>query len=103
MDLQRFRPIGLALFLTATAGVPAAAQVSFSPTVGAYLPTSNIANVVLGNDSIVNVRQDVGLALGANLGVGLSSRVGLMLAGSYVPSQLSGTIDGAFTTAVLIE
>jgi len=97
VDLQHLRPIGLAILLTATAGVPAAAQVSFSPTVGAYLPTSNIADVVLGNDSIVNFRQDVGLALGANLGVGLSSRVGLMLAGSYVPSQLSGTIDGAGT------
>ncbi len=83
----------IALLALGTA-VPVAAQVSFSPTVGAYLPTSNLVDVVVGTDSIANFKQDVGLALGANLGVGLSSRVGLVLAGSYVPSQLSGTIGG---------
>jgi hypothetical protein len=78
---------------TALAAVPLSAQVSFTPTIGAYLPTSNLANVVLGTDTTGTFRQDVGLALGASLGVGLGSRFGVQMAGTYVPSQLSGTID----------
>lgn len=79
------------------AAAPAAAQVSFSPTIGVYLPTSNLADVVLGTDSLAELKQDVGLALGANMGVGLGSRVMLQVAGSYVPSQLSGTVTGVGT------
>ncbi len=90
--MLRLRHLTVAALVAVAA--PVQAQVSFSPTVGAYLPTSNIADIVVGTDSIANFRQDVGLALGANLGVGLSSRVGLVFAGSYVPSQLSGTIGG---------
>ncbi|HMU60944.1 MAG TPA: hypothetical protein PKA66_04110 [Gemmatimonadales bacterium] len=92
--MLRLRQLAAATCLVLGTALPAAAQVSFSPTIGAYLPTSNIADIVVGTDSIANFKQDVGLALGANLGVGLSSRVGLMVAGSYVPSQLSGTIGG---------
>ncbi len=92
--MRHIRHLTVAALLAAAVAAPVSAQVSFSPTVGAYLPTSNIADIVVGTDSIANVKQDVGLALGANLGIGLSSRVGLMFAGSYVPSQLSGTIGG---------
>ncbi|MEZ4412729.1 MAG: hypothetical protein R2910_07095 [Gemmatimonadales bacterium] len=92
--MLRLRQLTVAAGLVLGAAAPVSAQVSFSPTIGAYLPTSNIADIVVGTDSIANFKQDVGLALGANLGVGLSSRVGLMFAGSYVPSQLSGTIGG---------
>jgi len=92
--MDRIRRITAAAALGLALAAPLSAQVSFSPTVGAYLPTSNIADIVVGTDSIANFRQDVGLALGANLGVGLGSRVGLVFAGSYVPSQLSGTIGG---------
>jgi len=90
----RIRHLTAAAAFSLATFAPLSAQVSFSPTIGAYLPTSNIADIVVGTDSIANFKQDVGLALGANLGVGLSSRVGLMFAGSYVPSQLSGTIGG---------
>ncbi len=92
--MLRLRHFTAAALFTVAVAAPVNGQVSFSPTIGAYLPTSNIADVVVGTDSIANFKQDVGLALGANLGVGLSSRVGLMFAGSYVPSQLSGTIGG---------
>jgi hypothetical protein len=96
MSVPRSRPATLALacLLTAT---PLAAQVSFSPTIGAYLPTSNLVDVVVGTDSLAELKQDVGLALGANLGVGLGSRFAIQVAGSYVPSQLSGTVTGAGT------
>jgi hypothetical protein len=93
----RIRHFTVATAFLLASSAPLAAQVSFSPTVGAYLPTSNIANIVVGTDSIANFKQDVGLALGANLGFGLGPRVGLVFAGSYVPSELSGTIDGAGT------
>ncbi len=92
--MLRLRHCAAIALLALGTAVPVAAQVSFSPTVGAYLPTSNLVDIAVGTDSIANFKQDVGLALGANLGVGLGSRVGLVFAGSYVPSQLSGTIDG---------
>ncbi|HQR18551.1 MAG TPA: hypothetical protein PK948_09270 [Gemmatimonadales bacterium] len=91
---MRATTLGFAFILTAA---PLAAQVSFSPTIGAYLPTSNLVDVVVGTDSLAELKQDVGLALGANLGIGLSSRLAIQVAGSYVPSQLSGTVTGAGT------
>jgi len=97
MRVPRMRLIWLGLVLALASSAPLSAQVHFTPTVGAYLPTSNLVDVVLGTDSIADLKQDVGVALGANLGVGLGSRVGLQIGGSYVPSQLSGTVTGAGT------
>lgn len=96
MSVYRSRATALA-FVMVLAAAPLAAQVSFSPTIGAYLPTSNLVDVVVGTDSLAELKQDVGLALGANLGIGLSSRLAIQVAGSYVPSQLSGTVTGAGT------
>ena len=87
----------LTLLVAALVAAPLAGQVSFTPTIGAYLPTGNLADVVVGGDELAELKQDVGLALGANLGVGLSSRFAIQVAGSYVPSQLSGTVTGTGT------
>jgi len=95
--MLRTRHLSATALLALGLAAPAAGQVSFSPTIGAYLPTSNLVDVVVGSDSLANLKQDVGLALGANLGVGLGSRVALVFAGSYVPSQLSGTVTGTGT------
>jgi len=97
MSIKHPRAIALAAAFALIAISPLHAQVSFSPTIGAYLPTSNLVDVVVGTDSLAELKQDVGLALGANLGVGLGSRVALQVGGSYVPSQLSGTVTGAGT------
>ena len=97
MRVPHLRLVWLGLVLALLSSAPLSAQVHFTPTVGAYLPTSNLVDVVLGTDSIANIQQDVGVALGASLGFGLGSRVGLNFAGSYVPSQLSGTVTGAGT------
>jgi len=91
------RVLALAAACVLVAALPLQSQVSFSPTIGAYLPTSNLVDVVVGTDSLAKLKQDVGLALGANLGVGLGSRVAIQVGGSYVPSQLSGTVTGAGT------
>ena len=101
MFASTWRRAALALLFIPASAASMSAQVSFSPTVGVYLPTSNLADVALGTDSLANLQQDVGLALGASLGVGLGSRVGIQAAGSYVPSELSGTVTGAgsFTQA----
>ncbi len=94
MFVPRSRANALAFALVLAAS-PLTAQVSFSPTIGAYLPTSNLVDVIVGTDSLAELKQDVGLALGANLGIGLGSRFAIQVAGSYVPSQLSGTVTGA--------
>ena len=96
MFVPRSRGTVLAFALVLAAS-PLAAQVSVSPTIGAYLPTSNLVDVIVGTDSLAELKQDVGLALGATLGIGLSSRLAIQVAGSYVPSQLSGTVTGAGT------
>jgi hypothetical protein len=95
--MLRLRAFTAASLWALVATAPLAAQVSFSPTIGAYLPTSNLVDVVMGSDSIAELKQDVGLALGANLGVGLGSRFAIQVAGSYVPSELSGTVTGVGT------
>jgi hypothetical protein len=97
--MSRTRQHGSALALVATlvSAAPLSAQVHFSPTIGVYLPTSNLANVAFGSDSLATLEQDVGLALGASLGVGLGSRWAVVASGSYVPSQLSGTVSGTGT------
>ncbi len=97
--MRRLHPIRTlgALAAALALAAPLAAQVRFAPTIGVYMPTGNLADVVIGSDSLAELKQDVGLALGANLGVGLGSRVVFQMAGSYVPSQLSGTVSGVGT------
>jgi hypothetical protein len=75
--------------------VPAQAQrFSLAPTVGVYVPTEELMKAVDGQE----FKQEVGLAVGGRLGVAFSSRLGLQLAGTYVPSNLRFALDGAAQT-----
>jgi Outer membrane protein beta-barrel domain len=69
---------------------PAAAQkVALSPTVGVYIPTSELIKAANGQE----FKQEVGLSVGGRLGVDFSSRFGIVTSVAYVPSDLRFTFD----------
>ncbi len=73
---------------------PAAAQrVSLSPTVGVYIPTSELVKAANGQE----FKQEVGLAVGGRLGLDISPRLGIVTSVAYVPSDLRFTLDQAVT------
>lgn len=69
---------------------PAAAQkVALSPTVGVYIPTSELIKAANGEE----FKQEVGLSVGGRLGVNFSPRFGIVTSVAYVPSDLRFTFD----------
>lgn len=74
----------------AVSASPAAAQrLSISPTIGIYIPTSELLKAANGEE----FKQQVGIALGGRLGVSFSPRFGIETSVSYVPSKLNFTFD----------
>jgi Outer membrane protein beta-barrel domain len=83
--------------LAALALVPASAQaqrVSLSPTIGVYIPTSELVKAAEGEE----FKQEVALSVGGRLGVTVSPRFGIETSISYVPSNLRLTFDETQTT-----
>lgn len=71
---------------------PALAQrVTLAPTVGIYIPTSELVKAASGQE----FKQEVGIALGGRLGIGFTPRLGLQATGTYVPSKLRFAFDGS--------
>ena len=93
--LGRMSRAGFLLALSIGLATPAARAQSFSiaPTVGVYAPTSDLINSVVTSGGTISFRQQVGLAVGGRLGLGLGSRVGITATGSYVPTKLQATIS----------
>jgi hypothetical protein len=74
---------------------PAEAQrLSLSPTIGVYIPTTELVKAAQGEE----FKQEVALSLGGRLGVTISPRFGLETSVSYVPSKLRFTFDQTETT-----
>ncbi|HEY9506426.1 MAG TPA: outer membrane beta-barrel protein [Gemmatimonadales bacterium] len=80
-----------ALTLTASAE---AQRVSMSPTIGVYIPTSELVKAAEGEE----FKQEVALSVGGRLGLTLSPRFGIETSVSYVPSSLRFTFDETQTT-----
>ncbi len=74
---------------------PAQAQkLSLAPTVGVYIPTTELVKAINGQ----SFKQEVGIALGGRLGLAFSRRLGFQATGSYVPSNLHFTFEGTTQT-----
>ena len=85
----------LAAAALALAAAPAEAQrVSLSPTIGVYIPTTELVKAAEGEE----FKQEVALSVGGRLGVTLSPRFGIETSVSYVPSNLRFTFDETETT-----
>jgi len=75
----------LALAVLLAHAAPAVAQrVSISPTIGVYIPTSELVKAANGEQ----FKQEVGLALGGRLNLNFSPRFGILTSVTYVPSDL---------------
>ncbi len=75
--------LALAVLLApATAAV--AQKVSISPTIGVYIPTSELVKAANGDE----FKQEIGLAVGGRLGLNISPRFGILTSVTYVPSDL---------------
>jgi hypothetical protein len=87
--------IASALALVAVAADPAEAQrVSLSPTIGVYIPTSELVKAANGQE----FKQEIALAVGGRLGLNFSPRIGLVTSVTYVPSNLRFSFNQNETT-----
>ena len=83
--LRSFFGIGVAAVGGLLVASPAAAQrLSLSPTIGVYIPTSELVKAANGQE----FKQEVALAVGGRLGLNFGPRFGLVSSVSYVPSSL---------------
>ncbi|HEX3276414.1 MAG TPA: hypothetical protein VHR43_16275 [Gemmatimonadales bacterium] len=83
--LRLSRVAGLVLAAVPLLAAPALAQkVSLSPTIGVYIPTSELVKAANGDE----FKQEVGLAVGGRLGLNFSPRFGILTTLTYVPSDL---------------
>ncbi len=73
---------------------PAEAQrLSLSPTIGVYIPTSELVKASQGQE----FKQEIALSVGGRLGVTISPRFGVETSVSYVPSNLRFTFNDTET------
>jgi hypothetical protein len=85
MSRLSFRIVLLALAAGLAPATAAVAQkVSLSPTLGVYIPTTELVKAANGEE----FKQEVGLAVGGRLGVNFSPRFGILTSVTYVPSDL---------------
>ncbi|HZN98488.1 MAG TPA: hypothetical protein VFB61_12210 [Gemmatimonadales bacterium] len=71
------------LSLVAATSAPAQ-KVSLSPTIGVYIPTTELVKAANGDE----FKQEVALAVGGRLGLNFGTRFGVVTSVSYVPSNL---------------
>ena len=77
------------------AAPPALAQrISLSPTIGVYIPTSELVKAANGEE----FKQEIALAVGGRLGLYFSPRLGVVTSVSYVPSNLRFNFNQNETT-----
>lgn len=66
-----------------------AQRVSLSPTIGVYIPTTELVAAVNGQE----FKQEIGIAVGGRLNFAFGSRFGVLTSVSYVPSKLRFTVN----------
>jgi len=78
------------LVLVAGAAPLAAQRISLSPTIGVYIPTSELVKAANGQE----FKQEISLAVGGRLGLNFTPRLGLVTSVTYVPSDLKFNLNG---------
>lgn len=86
--------VALAAVTAAAAGTgaaPLAAQrLSIAPTVGVYIPTTELVKAAAGEE----FKQEISLTVGGRVGFWFGERLGLEVAGDYAPSKLKFSASG---------
>ena len=70
------------------------AQLSISPTVGVYIPTTELVKAASGDE----FKQEVSVTVGGRLGFNFGQRVGLDATVVYAPSNLQFSTSGSSST-----
>ena len=85
-------PVAAALSL----GAPgfATAQISIAPTIGVYIPTTDLLNAASGQQ----YKQEVSITLGGRVGINVGQRAGIEGTVAYAPSKLKFSASGSSTT-----
>lgn len=80
--------------LGTVASVADAQRSSFTPTLGVYIPTTELVKASQGQ----KFKQEVSLSIGAKLALWFSPRIGFEAVGDYAPSKLHFSAPGSSTT-----
>ena len=83
----------LAVALVGFAPPVVAQRISIAPTIGVYIPTTELVKAVNGQD----FKHQVSLTIGGRLGIWFGNRFGIEGTGTYVPSKLTFTDTGQST------
>jgi hypothetical protein len=67
-----------------------AQRISIAPSIGVYVPTTELVKAASGQD----FKQEISITLGGRMGIQLGSRLGLELTGNYAPGNLKITQSG---------
>ena len=72
----------------------AVAQLSISPAIGVYIPTTELTKAVTGQE----YKQEVSITLGGRVGLSLGRRAGIEATVDYAPSKLKFSATGSSST-----
>ena len=96
--MLRARPpvVAVAMVLGLLCLVPrtGTAQLSISPTIGVYIPTTELVKAASGDE----FKQEVSVTVGGRLGFNFGQRVGLDATVVYAPSNLQFSTSGSSST-----
>ncbi len=88
MNSRSLRTYGCSLGLILASAAPALAQrLTLSPTIGVYIPTSELVKAANGEE----FKQEIALSVGGRLGLNFGPRFGVVTSVAYVPSSLRFT------------
>jgi hypothetical protein len=85
-----------AAVLPAVAPERASAQLSIAPTVGVYIPTTELVKAVNGQ----SYQQSVSITVGGRVGINFGKRAGIVGTVTYAPSDLTLSATGVSTTRI---
>ena len=90
MNSRSFRSHACTLALLLASAPPLLAQrLTLSPTIGVYIPTSELVKAANGEE----FKQEIALSVGGRLGLNFGHRFGVVTSVAYVPSSLRFTFD----------
>jgi hypothetical protein len=91
---RTLRALLVVAVLAALATPPASAQkLALAPTIGLYMPTTDLVSGIVNGGGTVSFKQNLGLAVGGRLGLKFGSHFGISATGSYVPKSLQATVS----------
>jgi len=97
VNRRSLRTHACAIGLLLASATPALAQrLTLSPTIGVYIPTSELVKAANGEE----FKQEIALSVGGRLGLNFGPRFGVVTSVAYVPSSLRFTFNDTEETKI---